>query len=61
VEGDNLSDKELIDIQKRLYRNFQSKVPQMKIISTEKSGHFIQLDEPNLAIDAIKAMLATVK
>lgn len=61
VEGDDQSDKELIEIQKRLYRNFQRKVPQTKIMSTEKSGHFIQLDEPNLVIDAIKEMLEKVK
>lgn len=61
VDADNPSDKELIDIQKRLYRNFQKKVPQTKIISTEQSGHFIQLDEPNLVIDAIKNMLDEVK
>ena len=61
IEGNNPSDKRLIEIQKRLYRNFQRKVPQMKIISTEKSGHFIQLDEPNLVIDAIKSMITVVR
>jgi len=63
LESNNVdsSSEGLIEIQKRLYRNFQQKVPQMKIISTEKSGHFIQLDEPNLVIEAIKSMIREVR
>jgi hypothetical protein len=63
LESNNVdsSSEELIEIQKRLYRDFQKKVPQMKIISTEKSGHFIQLDEPYLVIDAIKSMIKEVR
>jgi len=63
LESNNVdsASKDFIEIQKRLYRNFQRKVPQMKIISTEKSGHFIQLDEPNLVIDAIKSMIKEVR
>ncbi|MGB5820997.1 MAG: alpha/beta hydrolase [Saonia sp.] len=56
-DQNDASDKKLIDVQKKLYRDFQKKVPQTKIISTSKSGHFIQIDEPHLVIDAIKAML----
>lgn len=33
----------------------------MRIISTEKSGHFIQLDEPDLVIDAIRKMITEVQ
>ena len=55
---ENASDKILIDLQKKLYRDFKKKVPQTKIISTSQSGHFIQLDEPELVIGAIKEMLS---
>lgn len=51
----------LIQIQKRLYRDFQRSLPQTKLISTESSGHFIQLDEPQLVIDAIKEILTKVQ
>ncbi|MEL6918963.1 MAG: alpha/beta hydrolase, partial [Bacteroidota bacterium] len=47
-DEDDPFEVKLIEIQKRLYRDFQRQVPQMELISTEKSGHFIQLDEPNL-------------
>lgn len=58
VEND--SEKKLIEIQRRLYRDFRKKVPQTKIISTSKSGHFIQLDEPELVIGAIKEILLKI-
>lgn len=61
VDGDDPTEKKLIEIQKRLYRDFQRQVPQMKLISTEKSGHFIQLEEPDLVIDAIKKMIGEVE
>lgn len=58
---DDLYQKRLIEIQKRLYRDFQKKVPQTKIISTSKSGHFIQIEEPELVIKSIKEMIERVK
>ena len=61
VDGDDPIDKKLIEIQKKLYRDFQQKVPQMELISTEKSGHFIQIEEPELVIDAIKKMIGDVE
>ncbi|MEM9001167.1 MAG: alpha/beta hydrolase [Bacteroidota bacterium] len=61
IDENDPSEKKLIEIQKRLYREFQKKVPQTKIISTSKSGHFIQLDEPNLVIGAIHEMLVKVQ
>ncbi|MBO0320740.1 alpha/beta hydrolase [Muricauda sp. CAU 1633] len=61
VDKNDSNQIKLIQVQKRLYRDFREQVPQMKIISTEKSGHFIQLDEPHLVIDAIKEMLVTIK
>jgi hypothetical protein len=39
----------------------QEQFPHMTIISTTKSGHFIQLDEPHLIIDAIKQVMSKVK
>lgn len=55
---ESASDKMLIDIQKRLYRDFQRKVPQTKIISTSQSGHFIQLEEPELVTQAIREIIS---
>ncbi len=43
------------------YREFRVRLPQTKIISTEKSGHYIQLDEAELVIDAIRTMVEKVK
>lgn len=59
-EGDE-DGKLLIEIQKRLYRDFQKSVSQTKLISTEISGHFIQLEEPQLVINAINEMLVDVQ
>ena len=59
-DGDN-DGKILIEIQKRLYREFQASVPQTKLISTDISGHFIQKDEPELVIGAIQEMLTKVQ
>ncbi|MFS4445360.1 alpha/beta fold hydrolase [Maribacter sp. 2307UL18-2] len=59
-EGDE-EGKLLLEIQKRLYRDFKESVPQTKLISTKASGHFIQLDEPNLVINAIKEILTKVQ
>ncbi|WP_228235562.1 alpha/beta fold hydrolase [Allomuricauda sp. M10] len=61
VDENDPFEVKLIEIQKKLYRDFQRLVPQTKIISTEKSGHFIQKDEPNLVIDAIQEMLVKVQ
>jgi len=60
ADGEDSASKEFVDIKWNLYQKFQTKVPQMKIISTEKSGHFIQLDEPKLVIDAITEMVRLV-
>ncbi len=60
-DGDDPAEKKLIEIQKRLYRDFQLKIPQTKLISTEKSGHFIQKEEPELVIKAIKKMISEVE
>lgn len=55
---EDLMTEDVIEMKKKLYRRLQiEQLPQMKIVSTNKSGHFIQLDEPNLIIDAIKEMI----
>lgn len=59
-KGDE-SDSLHISLQKRLYRDFVTKVPQTKLISTDRSGHFIQLDEPDMVITAIKKMIRDSK
>lgn len=56
-----VSDKKLIEIQKKLYKSFQQQAPQTKIISTSESGHFIQLEEPELVIRAVKELLSKVE
>lgn len=61
VDKNDSNQIKLIQIQKRLYRDLKKQVPQIKIISTEKSGHFIQVDEPHLVIDAIEEMLVKIK
>ncbi len=61
VDKNDSSQIKIIQIQKRLYRDLKKQVPQIKIISTEKSGHFIQVDEPHLVIDAIEEMLVKIK
>lgn len=61
VDEDDPFEVKLIEIQKRLYRDFQRQVPQMELISTEKSGHFIQLEEPDLVINAIKKIITEVE
>lgn len=61
VEKGDDDGKILIEIQKRLYRDFQNLLPQTKIVSTEKSGHFIQLEEPELVVETIKEMLSETK
>jgi pimeloyl-ACP methyl ester carboxylesterase len=43
------------------YANWKKQAPQLKLITTSKSGHFIQVDEPNLIIDGINEMLIKVK
>lgn len=63
IESNKIIDQDLmtedvIEIKKKLYRRLKAEqLPQMTIISTDKSGHFIQLDEPQLVINAIKEMI----
>jgi hypothetical protein len=61
TDNERFMTERVVKIKMNLYRQFQKQVPQMKIISTEKSGHFIQLSEPDLVIDAIKSIVNDVR
>lgn len=55
---DDLITEDVIEIKKKGYRRLQQEqIPHMTIVSTDKSGHFIQLDEPHLVIDAIRQVI----
>lgn len=45
----------------RLHKEWLKQLPNARHIITEKSGHYIQVDEPALVIDAIRQMLGSVK
>ncbi len=49
--------EEVIRIKQELNRDLQNQLPQLKIITTTESGHFIQLDEPELVSNAILELL----
>lgn len=53
--------KQQKEIRLSYFENWKKESPQLKIITTSKSGHFIQLDEPNLIIDGITEMLKKIK
>lgn len=53
--------KQQKEIRLSYFESWKKASPQLKIITTSKSGHFIQLDEPNLIIDGITEMLNKVK
>lgn len=45
----------------RLHNEWVKQLPNAKHIITDKSGHYIQVDEPGLVIDAIRQMIGSVK
>lgn len=53
-------DKEM-EYRLNYFEKWKSINPQTKIISTFKSGHFIELDEPHLVIDEINEMILKTK
>ncbi len=61
VNPENPYDKQEIEIRLNYYENWKKDAPQLKIIRTPNSGHFIQIDEPNLIIDGITEMLTKLK
>jgi pimeloyl-ACP methyl ester carboxylesterase len=44
-----------------LHNEWLKQLPNAKHIVTDKSGHYIQVDEPGLVIDAIRQMIGSVK
>ncbi len=57
VEEDFMTE-DVTEVKKNVYRRLQQEqIPHMTIVSTDKSGHFIQLDEPHLVINAIRQVI----
>lgn len=52
--------EDLMRIRINTYRQFNKFAPQMKYIYTDKSGHHIQKDEPELVIKSIKEIMDEV-
>lgn len=48
-------------VKTRLYMEFGKSAPQINYIITNKSGHLIQLDEPELVINSIKSVVNQVR
>ncbi|MDR7130608.1 pimeloyl-ACP methyl ester carboxylesterase [Algoriphagus sp. 4150] len=57
LNEEGLLTEEIIQIKQELNRNLESQFPKLKVITTTESGHFIQLDEPELVISAILELL----
>lgn len=53
-------DKE-VEYRIQFFENWKSSNPQTKVVTTTKSGHFIQMDEPNLVVDEINEVIGKVK
>lgn len=47
----------LFGLWKELQRDFVNTIPTAKLVLAEKSGHFIQLDEPELVVRAIEELV----
>ena len=56
-----LETKEDFQIRESLFNDWQKDAPQMKIIKTEKSGHYVHRDEPELVINEILNMIDKLK
>lgn len=50
-----------LEYRTRFFENWKSFNSQTKVITTSKSGHFIQMDEPNLVVDEINEVIGKVK
>lgn len=53
-------DKE-IEYRIQFFEKWKTVNPQTKVITIPKSGHFIQIDEPNLVVDEINEVIRNVK
>lgn len=45
------------EVKERLYLQWQNEAPQLKLVKTVKSGHYIQDTEPELLLGEVKSML----
>jgi pimeloyl-ACP methyl ester carboxylesterase len=61
LDDSNPYSKKEMEARLKYYDNWKKQAPQMKLVTTSKSGHFIQVDEPNLIIDGVTEMLEKVK
>ena len=48
-------------IKKELFNQWLNQAPQIKLISTTKSGHYIQDSEPELLIEQVKLMIEKLR
>ncbi len=48
-------------IKRELFKQWLTQAPQMKLVETTNSGHYIQDTEPDLVIHEVKSMLETVR
>jgi hypothetical protein len=53
--------KEEREVKKRLIGYWIKETPQIKLLSTAKSGHYIQDSEPELLIDEVKLMVKNIR
>lgn len=61
LDETNPYSKQELEGRYRYYEEWKKQAPQMKLITTSKSGHFIQIEEPYLIIDGINEMLKKLK
>ena len=61
IEAQDPRRKEDLDIWLNLHRSWLKDAPQTRHIVTEKSGHSIHHDEPQLVIEEIKKLIENVK
>jgi hypothetical protein len=50
-----------LEIKKELFNQWVNDAPQVKLVSTTQSGHYIHYSEPTLVIDAILEMIENVQ
>lgn len=48
-------------LKRRLIENWMKEAPQIKLISTIKSGHYIQDSEPELVISEVELMVKKIR
>lgn len=59
--SDDFDSRSEAQVRNELQQSLTHLVPDGKLVIASKSGHFVQLDEPNLLIQEIQAMVAQVR